>query len=140
MPSPDPQKLYPKEGETPQQAFARAEKEYLAHIVKHLHIFLSDEEFNTFAAPDIRTFTDKAAALINAKKDDYALNLKIIYDTDGVFPVFGRYPDYVEKHIEGEEPTLAYSKHEREKRITPATAKTDEVVVNESGSAASDLY
>lgn len=139
MPSPDPQKLYPKEGETPQQAFARSEKEYLAHIVKHLHIFLTDEEFNTFAASDIRTFTDKAAQLLNAKKDSCALNLKLIYDTDGVFPVFGKYPDYVEKYIDGQEPTLAYTKYEREKRLTPATAKTDDVVVNESANA-SDLY
>lgn len=141
MPSPDPQKLYPREGETPQQAFARAEKEYLAHIVKHLHIFLNDEEFNTFAAADIKSFTQKAADLLNARKDTCTLNLKLIYDRDGVFSVFGKYPDYVEKHEEGKEPTLQFTKYEREQRCTPATAKTENVVVNDNAaSSASDLY
>lgn len=133
---PDVNKLYPKEGETPLQTFARAEKEFLAHVVKHLKIFLTDNEFNVFAAQDAKQFATKAAEMLNERKSSKKVNLKLIYDTDGVFSVFGKYPDYIEEYVEGVEPTLQYSKYEMDKRMTPAAQRTDAAVIPGASSSA----
>lgn len=117
---PSVDKLYPRDGETVAQAFDRDVNERLAHIVKHLRIFLSPEEIEKFQAPDFESFAEKAALVLNDRVlSSKYVNLSLIYDSDGEYSTFGRYPNYIEEYVEGKEPTIGPSDWERKNRMTP---------------------
>lgn len=115
---PDITKITPKDGENIQEALKRRETEDLAHIVKHMHIFLTPEEFNTFSAPDFVSFCKKAETLLTPKLTTKMVNLKLIFDANG-YSTFGRYPDYIQEYVEGQDPTLTYTKYELENKVKP---------------------
>lgn len=113
--------------ETTEEARDREEKLNLAHVVKLLHIFLGKEGLSSIKAGSYHDFMQKAAkALSPDVLSSKLVNLKLIYDAEGVYAVFGNFPDYVELHIEGQAPTLKYTEYEQQNRCKPAAARTAE--------------
>lgn len=133
---PDITKINQLPDEDIKAAFNRVTQENLAHIVKHMHIFLTTDEINSFAAPDFVSFAVKAAAMISPKVGNKKVNLKVILDYNGEFTAFGRYPDYVEEHVPGEEPKLKFTTWEKANRTTK---KVDEQLAVQN-STTSQLY
>lgn len=102
--------------ETKQQAIEREETSNLAHIVKLLHIYLGEEALAKFGADSYDDFVDKAIKALAPKLSGKKVNLKLIYDSEGKYSVFGNFPDYIEEYVPGQEPTLKFSKWELENR------------------------
>lgn len=135
---PSEDKVWTRDGESKADALERSKREALAHVTKHLHIFLTEEEFATFEANSFEEYVNKAAVVLEDKLDRHLVNLKLIYDSDGQYSDFGRYPDYIEKYVEDQKPTLYYTKYELQNRIKPAAASvatSDDAVVGTD-----DLY
>lgn len=130
---PTPDKVWPKDGETKVEAFERSQKEALAHVVKHLHIFLPEKDFNKFEAENFEQFVEKAAKVLPKHLESKTVNLKLIYDKDGVYSTFGNYPDYIEEWSADQKCGLFYTKWERENRleskVEEAINASDEAVV-----------
>ena len=105
--------------ETVQQAVDREERANLRHLVKVQHIVAPE----TVAGTEAKSYLDlskKIAKVINENKDSVQVNLKLIFDSEGKYSTFPKYPSYIELHIEGQEPTLVYSEYEISKGLTPA--------------------
>lgn len=135
---PDPSKVYVRDSETDQQALERSKKEALAHVVKHMNIFMSKEQVDTFSAPDFVSFVKGASTLIDASKDSTKVNLKLIPDNKLEYSTFGRYPDYIEECEEGAPVGIQFTSWEQTNRVNPYNAKLDNSV--DSGeSKANDL-
>lgn len=107
-----------KRTETAEEALFRDEKEKLAHVIKLLHIFLGRDALKSFPALEYTPFVEYAVKMLMPKLATKKVNLKLIYDAEGIYSVFGTYPDYAEEHIEGQEPTLFYTPWEKENRCT----------------------
>lgn len=124
--------LYPKEGETTEQAFSREVKDRMAHLVAHLKVFLTKEEIDTFGAPDFPSFAKKTAEVLNPRLNTAKVNLQLIYDKTGQYSEFSRYANssskYIEKYEEGVAPTVKPSPWEAKNRMTPKV--NDEAVDN----------
>lgn len=114
-----PKGSYPQDGETQDDAILRESKENLRHIAKVLGIFLTPDKLESFPNLDYENFIDKAIATLTPILNTKQVNLKVIYDSDGVYTELGRFPDYVELFQEGVEPTLKYSPYEIQNRSTP---------------------
>ena len=104
--------------ETKQQAIEREETQNLAHIVKLLHIYLGDEGISKFPALEYEEFIEKAIKVLTPKLASKKVNLKLIYDSEGMYSVFGNFPDYIEECVEGEEPRIKFTKWELENRCS----------------------
>lgn len=105
--------------ETKEEATLRESKENLRHIAKLLGIFLPPEKLESFPNLNYENFIDKAITTLTPILNTKKVNLKVIYDSDGVYTELGRFPDYVELYQEGVEPTLKYSTYELQNRSTP---------------------
>lgn len=130
---PELSKVYVRENETDQQALERSRKEALAHIVKHMHIFLDKETVDTFSAPDFKSFVLNASRLLEEHKDSSKINLKLIPDSKLEYSTFGRYPDYIEEYEEGKEPTLQFTSWEIQNRVNPYKNSENSSSANEEG-------
>lgn len=113
--------------ETPEQAKNREAKSRLTHIGKVMDIVLGPEVTDKVIDKYIKSLDDYASEYENVISEAIKLmkaklpskvNLKLIYDSEGAFSVFGNFPDYVEKYVEGQSPTLTFSKWEKENRCT----------------------
>lgn len=113
----DPSGAYPKQGESTQDAIEREARTNLAHLVRLMHIFLGEDAMLKFSAKTYEDFITKAIALLTPKLKNKFVNLKVTYDKDGVYPEVAKY-DYLEEYNEGVEPTIAFSKWEKENRCT----------------------
>lgn len=123
--------------ETEAEAKTREEKSAITHIVKLLHIFLGEEKLAKISGSTYQEFMENAAkALTPAILSSKLVNLKLIYDAEGVYAVFGNYPDYVEEYVEGQAPKLKYSKWEEDNRVTPSSATPKSTV----DAALNDLF
>lgn len=131
---PEPTKVYVREDETDAQALERSKKDALAHVVKHMNIFLTKEQVDTFSAPDFVSFVRGAAELLEANKDSAKVNLKLIPDNKLEYSTFGRYPDYVEKYTEGAPVGLKFSSWEQANRVDPFNAKSEPAPKSDLGS------
>ena len=114
---------YPKDGETTADAIKREELSNLSHVVKIVHIFLGNEALAALSAENYQSLMGKLVSkltpeVLSKKK----VNLKLIYDSDGQWSVFGNFPDYVEECIAGQEPKLKFSPWELANRCTLKTA------------------
>lgn len=113
--------------ETAEEAKNREAKSHLTHVGKVMDIVLSAEVTDKVIDKYIKSVEDygtqyeavvaEAIKLMNAKLPA-KVNLKLIYDAEGAFSVFRNFPDYVEKYVDGQAPTLTYSKWEKENRCT----------------------
>jgi hypothetical protein len=103
--------------ETKDESIKREEMENIRHLVKLLHIFL-EGDLKSIKADTYDAFVDKAAKALNAKVSTKTLNIKLIYDSEGRYTAFGNFPDYVEEYIDGQAPTLEFSKWELANRCT----------------------
>lgn len=105
----------PKDGESEAEALTRSIDTNLRHVVKMLLLVKGDEFLATFEAADYDDFMSKASAALNEHKG-FKVNLKVIPDNKSQkYPELGYFPNYVEAFVEGQEPTLKYSKSEEEK-------------------------
>jgi len=122
--------------ETTAEALQRDSKQKASHIVKLLHIFLGKEALKKFNG-EYDEFMEKAVKALtpNVLASKY-VNLKLIYDSDGVYSEFGNYADYVEEYVEGQEPNLTYSPWEKENRSTASK----ETPKSSTDSALTDLF
>lgn len=113
-----PKGSYPRDKETVADAKTREERENLAHLTKLVHIFLGEEGVKKFAPGEYLTLADNVAKQLRPKLSSKKVNLKLIYDKDGAYAVFGTFPDYVEECIPNEAPKLEFTKWETENRLT----------------------
>lgn len=122
--------------ETKQQAIEREEVSNMAHIVKVLHIFLGEDQLGKVGGSSYEEFVDSAIKAATPKLGSKKVNLKLIYDQDGKYSVFGNFPDYIEEYVPGQEPTLKFSKWELENRC--GNNKSDDTP--KSGDALASLF
>jgi hypothetical protein len=111
-----PKGKYPNKDESVAEAITREERENLAHLTKLVHIFLGKEALSKFSGEYLAIATNVAKQL-KPKMESKKLNLKLILDKDGVYSEFGRFADYVEESIEGQAPTLFFTKYEEDNRL-----------------------
>lgn len=130
-------KVYPRDGEGPMEAYARNIEEYLAFFAKHMHIFVPEEITENFGADSYQEFAKKATELLNKHKDSAYINLKSIPDSNLLYSTFGKYPNYVEKWEEGVPTRLKYSDWELRERVNPWQDKQQ--LKNGASKDASDL-
>lgn len=105
--------------ETTEEALRREGNERLAHVVKLMHIFLDANDLANFPKNlDYDKFTEQAIKMLTSKLGAKKVNLKLIYDSEGMYSVFGNFPDYIEEHVPNQEPKLEFSKWEKENRCT----------------------
>jgi len=120
--------------ETLAEAFERISKNRFNHIIKHMKIFLPVEVIDAFNPPDVPTAAMRAAAMftpavLGAKK----VNLKVIVDPKSGYTTFGNFTDYIEEYVEGQAPTLEFSKEERKniaEKDNPVMTTNDSVVTD----------
>ena len=122
----EPKGNYPQDDESMEEAISRESKENLRHIAKLLGIFLPPEALESFPNLDYQNFIDKAIAALTPYLPTKKVNLKVIYDKEGVYTELGRFPDYVELHETGKEPTLKFSPYELSNRSTAKPKATAE--------------
>lgn len=113
-----PNDKYPRDGETSADALQRESRARLSHIVSLMHIFLGEDVIAKFQANTYEDFILKAVAMLNPKLKTKKVNLKLIYDADGVYSTFGNFPDYIEEYVEGVPSKLAYTTWEKKNRCT----------------------
>lgn len=127
-----PQKVKLEDGsevdETESQAKNREAKARAKHLGKIADIFLGKEKTDAIVEkliPTAESWADKyddfckvVADAVNKVASTKRVNLKLIYDSEGVYSVFGNFPDYVEEHVASKEPTLSFSKWEKDNRCT----------------------
>lgn len=120
----EPQGNYPrkdKDGkitETQEQALEREQRQNLAHLTKLVHIFLGKDGVKQLAG-NYDEFANQAIKALAPKLSTKKVNLKLVYDSDGVYAEFGRIPDYVEEYVEGQEPNIHFTTWELANRCTP---------------------
>lgn len=108
--------------ETEAEAKIREEKANISHVVRLLHIFLGQEKLSKIQGNTYQEFMSNAAkALTPAVLASKFVNLKLIYDAEGVYAVFGNFPDYVEEYVEGVDPKITFSEWEKKNRCTAAS-------------------
>ncbi len=125
-----PKGNYPdkEKGETPEQAKNREARQNLAHLTRLLHIFDGPDSLKKFPKGlNYESFIDEAIKVLKPKLSKKTINLKVLYDKDGVYTeIFGKFPSYMEEHIPGQEPTIEISEWEQKNRMThkaPARAE-----------------
>lgn len=120
---PELDKIRVDEGQSIADALKEADEVAFGHMVTHMRIFLSPDELNTFSAPDLKTAAIKCAALLTPRLKEQKINLKITFDKDGVWT---RIPDkkYIEKNVEGQPTTLAFTDWELKNRMTKKQTPT----------------
>lgn len=104
--------------ETVAEAIAREERSTLAHIAKVVHIFAGKEALDNFPELDFNSTVKRALEIVQPLLASKQVNLKTIYDSEGVYSTFGNFPDYIEEYVPEQEPKLFYSKWEKENRST----------------------
>ena len=117
---PNPDRVYPKDGETNEEALRRETKECMSHMTKLMYIFLDKDDVKKFEAPDIKTYAQESVNKLTPHISEKKVNIKVRYDKDGQYPELGgrNRPDYIEENTEGEEPSLFFSDWERTNRLT----------------------
>ena len=120
--------------ETPEQATQREGTSRLAHLLKIADLVGYKEQISKLPPMAYSALVNKIIELVKPKLATTKFNLKLIYDAEGVYSVFGNFPDYIELYKEGEEPKLDYSKWEKENRCeykgksnSPATSNEKEL-------------
>ena len=112
--------------ETPEEALQREVNSKLAHIVKIMKCFVSDKNAE-ITATTFAEFCEIAKAKIEKSSfKEQALYLKVIYDKDGIYTQFPRFPNYIQKQEEGKDCKLKFSTWEKENRCTPANVQGPE--------------
>lgn len=108
----DPTGSYQFDDETPEQALEREMEANLRHAANLAHVIVG-EKASEIEAPDYHAFMKAIADAVNPHKG-FLVNLKVIPDRKLKYPDLGKYPNYLERHQEGVESKLKYSKKELE--------------------------
>jgi hypothetical protein len=115
---PDPTKPpMPKADESVSEAIHRDAQERAAHITAHLKSMANNDEWMSISAPTFRDYAMMAKRYLDTVKDTAYINLKLVLDKDLEWSEFPRYPNYIEKYIDGEAPTLKFSEWELKNRV-----------------------
>jgi len=114
----DPDTKYPatpRNDETQEQANLRAAESKLEHLTELLRIFAPEEDVQseTYAG-----FVNKAISVLKPVLGTKKVNLKVILDSDGIYPEISNFAGYIEEYVEGQESKLQFSKWELENRMT----------------------
>ena len=126
------EKPYLREGETEEQAAQREINEALGHIVTILECYVSSDE-SEIVASSFAEFCDIAVQRIMASSfEELPVRLKLIYDSDGKFTAFPRFPNYIERDVVDKPVNLYFSKWELANRMTPAVEETMSAESNSS--------
>lgn len=131
----DPEKVYPRDSESDEEARERDQKERLAPLSDLLRIFLPKEEFEKFEYPTFDAFARKAVVELNKYRDKKKVNIKLIPDSSLRYSEFPRYGKWVEEYEEGKPHGLSYSKWELKNRINvtnPSLSSDNPVVGGDS--------
>lgn len=115
----NPDKIYPRDGESDQEAAKRDKMERLDHLNEVLEIFLTKEEFNSFEAPTYDAYVNKAiSSLPDEVLSSKTVNIKLLPDSTGLYSEFSRFAGgNIEECKKGQPSSLKYSKWELENRI-----------------------
>lgn len=126
---PDENKIYVKQDETFEEAVKRDTLDRLEHLVSLVEVAWDKEVAEGIQAGSFKEFCEIVLELVN-KKEGMKINVKLIYDKAGDYSEFPYFTPYLEKHVEGQKPTLRFSKYELEKRMTPnPTLQSDKAVL-----------
>lgn len=112
-----PNGKFPRDGETVNDAIVREKKDNLSQLAKLVTIF-SDRSKVATTGTDYISKAKAMAAAVLPLKDTKKLNLKLIYDSDGVYSKFPKW-GYFEECVEGQAPTLKYTDYEQNNNCTP---------------------
>lgn len=104
--------------ETVEEAKHREEMANHDHFKKLMSIFLPEEKVNSNSYMEQMR---KLMNLLNPVLDTKRVNLKLVYDSEGMYSEFPRFPNYVEEYVEGTEPKLKFSSYDN---TTPGKKKT----------------
>lgn len=105
--------------ESTEEAIIREERDKAAVLSKLVKIF----EAPRVISENYFDYVEKCVKALTPRLSKAKVNLKLIYDADFKF---SRVPNwsFIEKYVEGEEPTLAYSEWELANRVTKPEPKT----------------
>lgn len=136
---PDKDRLNVPSGQTLEQAFTKEVQDRVDKLVQYMQVFMSDDELAAISTQmsavgidrGFEVLAKKAVEILPSRLHSAKVNIKLIPDKDLKWPEFPRYPLYVEKFVEGQEPTLKYTTWELETRINKApSANSDDVITN----------
>lgn len=126
---PDENKIYVRDGEEFEEAVERDTIDRLDHIVSLVEVLHGQEVAENLEAKTFLEFCEKTKTLCNGVIGT-RVNVKLIYDKAGDYSEFPYFPPYLERYVEGQEPTLKFTKYELEKRMTPnPTLNSDNAVL-----------
>lgn len=119
---PDPTKPpTPKDGESVAEAIQRDGQERAQHITLHLkHINPGDDSWMAVSGASLKAYADNAKRYLDLYKGDGKINLKLTLDKDLQWSEFSRFPTYLERFVDGQEPNLRFSAWELENRSPKA--------------------
>jgi hypothetical protein len=111
----------PRDGETQDQANEREIGEKIGTLIQVLEQFVTSEDLDSISVSSFEQACEVVSQkLAQADTESNLLNIKLIYDSNGVYAEFPRYGKYVERFVEGQNSNLRFSKYEKENRMTPA--------------------
>lgn len=101
------------DNETPQEAREREETRFLGYLFGILSLFISEEEYGKLVASP--TFDKAVEYVLKQLVPHYGkkLNIKVVPTKTLEFSELPSYVGALEAHVEGEEPTLMFSKPEQ---------------------------
>lgn len=122
----------PRKGETQEDANQRDVDERIEHLRDFLYLCYSPAEVEELEPKSFAELCHKTKQMLDAKKDQFFVNLKVIPTSDLQYSELPRYAGgYIELWREGLKPTLKFNNWELEERINPLTEPapaTDEPV------------
>ena len=108
-----------RDGETEAQAAQREVNEALEHIISIVETYLPSDKA-AIMANNFEDFCKKAQKKLKGHFEGKKVRVKILYDQNGVYTQFAKFPPYVELQLEGQRSRLKISRWEQENRMTPA--------------------
>ena len=123
----------PRQNETQDEANQRDIDERIEHMRDYLYLCYTPAEVDELNAKSFLGFCQTVAKMLNDKREQFYVNLKIIPTSDLQYTELPRFAGgYIELWREGLKPTLKFNDWELENRINPLNEpgpSTDDAVV-----------
>jgi hypothetical protein len=124
---PDKDRVNPRDNQTAEEAFQAEVKDRVERLTQYPQIYFEKEELSKLSqgVGSFEALAKRVQDALTPKLATQTVNIKTIPNKDLKYPEFPRYPLYVEKYVEGQEPTLKYSKWELNNRVLPSQQGVD---------------
>lgn len=114
-----------KKTETTDQATEREGTARLMHLLRIADLLGLKDQVKQLPPMGYDALINRVIDIVTPGLANTRFNLKLIYDSEGMYSTFGNFPDYIELHKEGVTPSLQYSKWEKENRCERKEKSTD---------------